>query len=74
MTTSDPIKRIEESMKAGFRISMNLIVLAGIRFMKLSFLRAPVSLPQKKKTRVTRRAANIEERIPMVRVIAKPFI
>ena len=45
MTTSDPIKRMEESMKAGFRISMNLIVLAGIRFMKLSFLRALVSLP-----------------------------
>ena len=61
-------------MKAGFRISMNLIVLAGIRFMKLSFLRALVSLPQKKKTRVTRRAANIEERIPIVKVIAKPFI
>ena len=74
MTTSDPIKRMEESMKAGFRISMNLIVLAGIRFMKLSFLRVLVSLPQKKKTRVTRRAANIEERIPIVKVIAKPFI
>ena len=74
MTTSAPMKRTAESIKAGFRISINLIVFAGIRFMKLSFLRAPVLLPQKKKTRVTRRAANIEERIPIVRVIANPFI
>ena len=70
-----PTRAASEIAKAAFRMAMKLMVLLGTIFRNVS-LRTPLSGPRavhQKTTRVTTRAANMEARIPIVRVIANPL-